>query len=333
MKIAMVGSYAHVGNVLNGVLGLEDVRIVAATPYGPADKLGFIGRHQAAPANLPVYDDYRKMIDETKPDLVSVYVPMYQIAEVSTAAAERGCHVIAEKPLAITLADLETLRGAVEKNNVQIIASLGMRGAPAFQAVRQAVECGRIGEPVHAFGQKSYPFGARGEIYKKRETYGGSIPWQAIHALDFVAYCVGKDYKRVAAMHANVAHGEYGGTEDTGGILLEFAGGGHAVISFDYFRPFTRGTGRNWGGDRLRVVGTEAEVEVLDDGNRVVLMTPTSKEDVPLPPGRDVVAEFIELLRGRREDCLLSCAESLRMTEVALKAREAADTGTVIDLP
>ena len=99
----------------------------------------------------------------------------------------------------------------------------------------------------------------------------------------------------------------------------------------DYFRPFTKGMGRSWGGDRLRVVGTEGEIEIVDDGDRVELMTPTSKEDVPLPPARALVGEFIEFLRTGKAP-LLTCAESLRITEVALKARQAADTGQVIDL-
>lgn len=331
MKIAMIGSYAHVGHVLNGLTGLKDVQVVAACPYGPEDKLPFLGKSEVTPAGLPIFDDPRRMIEQTRPDLVSVYVPMGQIASNCMLAVERGCHVIAEKPLATEQADLQALRAAIRKHKVHVLASLAMRGGAAFQTVRQIVDAGRIGRPVFALGVKSYPWGERGEVYRKRETYGGSIPWQAIHALDFVSYCANKDYARVAAMHGNVGHPDYPGTEDTGGILLEFVGGGHAVIAMDYFRPFEKGAGRAWGGDRLRVVGTEAEVEIVDEGKRVQLMTPKTVEDVPLATERSIVREFIDFLRTGKPP-LLSCDESLRMTEFALLARQSADTGKFVEL-
>ena len=66
----------------------------------------------------------------------------------------------------------------------------------------------RLGRPILALGQKSYPFATRDDFYKTRRTYGGSIPWQAIHALDFLSYCCGKDYARVAAMQSSTARGK-----------------------------------------------------------------------------------------------------------------------------
>ena len=331
MKIALAGSFAHVWYVLNSVPEIEDCDIVAAAPFGPDDSLGFLGKSPATPQDLPVFDDYREMIAKTQPDLVSVFAPMYRIAEIATVAVEAGCHVIAEKPLATDLPDLERLRGAARDNDVHVLANLNMRGLPSFQTVRKAVADGKIGQPVLAFAQKSYPFGSRSKFYEQRETYGGSIPWQAIHALDFAGYCAGKDYSRVSAMQSNLAHPTHPGLEDNGGILLEFAGGGHAVVSFDYFRPFDKAVKRNWGDDRLRLVGTEAIVEVIDDGDRVILLTPTAREELPLEPARDVLTDFVRFLRSG-EAPLLTSEESFRMTEVALKAREAADTGKVLEL-
>ena len=331
MKIAMIGSFAHAGAMLNGLAGVPDARVVAASPYGPEDRLAFIGKHPMTPADLPVYQDYRGMLEDVRPDLAGVYVPMHRIAEVCMAAAERGCHVVAEKPLATELADLEKLRQAVRRSGVQVIAALGMRGEPCFQAIRKAVQDGLVGRCVLAFGQKSYPFAAREAVYANRQTYGGSIPWQAIHALDVVGYCAGRDYARVAAMHANVAHPTHPGMEDAGGILLEFAGGGQAIISFDYLRPWDKAVKRPWGDERLRLVGTEGVLELVEQGQQVELLTPAAQQRLPLPPGRNFVGEFIEHLRDGRP-CLLTMEESFRMTEVALKARLAADTGKIVAL-
>jgi len=331
MKLAMIGSYGHCGDVLGGAAKLPDVELVAAARWGGGDPLGYVGSHPAAPADLLVYDDYRKMLDEVKPDVVGVFMPLYRNAEASIAAAQHGAHVISEKPLATELDDLAALRRAVGEAGVRIASLQTMRGFSPFLAVRNVVRSGRIGEPVLAAAQKSYIFGKRDEFYRKRETYGGTIPWVAIHALDYVSYCTAQGYTRVAAMHSNVAHPDCPGTEDNGGILLELSGGGHAVIRFDYLRPGVAGARRRHGDDRLRIAGTEGIVEVVEEGTGVRLMTPTDVEDVPLPPARDLFATFLSSIRGTG-DCLISPDESFRLTEVALKARHAADTGKVLEL-
>ena len=333
MKLAIIGSYGHVGCVLNSLSALPDVELVAAARWGPDDPLGFVGSHPAAPAELAVYEDYTRMLDEARPDVAGVFMPLYRNAEASIAAASRGVHVLSEKPLATTLEDLARLREAVSGAGVRINALLAMRGDPLYQAVRNVVAGGRIGEPLLAFGQKSYPFADRDGYYKARETYGGSIAWSAIHALDFVSYCAGKDYARVAAMQSNAAHPTHPGMEDAGGILLDFVGGGHAIIGFDYLRPWSQGVRgrRRWGDERLRIAGTEGLVQISADNTRVELTTPTDVEDVELPGERDLFAEFVASIRDAGEG-LITPAESFRITEVALKARDAADRGVVLDL-
>lgn len=331
MKLAMIGSYGHVGSVLDGMGKVPDVQLVAAGRWGPDDPLGFVGAHPAAPADLPVYDDYRRMLDAVRPDVVGVFLPLYRNAEASIAAAEHGAHIVSEKPLATTHEDLSALREAVSRAGVRINALMALRGAAPYQAVRNVVAAGEIGEPILAYGQKSYPFHRRDDYYKKRQTYGGSILWAAIHALDFVSYCAGKDYARVAAMQSNAAHPTHPGMEDAGGILLDFAGGGHAMISFDYLRPWSDGVKRPWGDERLRIAGSEGLVQLVDGAARVELTTATSVRDVPLPAERDLFAEFVASVGGRGEG-LITPEESFRITEVALKARDAADTGRVVAL-
>lgn len=331
MKLAMIGSYGHAGIVLGSVSILDDVELVACARWGEDDPLPYVGQHPAVPKDIPVYDDYRKMLHDVGPDVVGVFCPLYRNAEVSIAAAETGCHIVSEKPLATTHEDLARLRQAVEFSDVRIAALLEMRAWPAFQATRKAVREGLIGEPILAHAQKSYPFAGRDDYYKTRQTYGGSIAWCAIHALDFVSYCSGKDYRRVAALQANSAHPTHPGMEDSGGILLEFDGGGQAIVSFDYLRPWPGGGTQKWGDDRLRIAGSEGIVQVVDEGARALLHTPTQLVELPLGERRDFLGEFIDSITGKGQS-IITPAESFRMTEVALKARDAADTGQFIDL-
>ncbi|MHC4983307.1 MAG: Gfo/Idh/MocA family protein [Planctomycetota bacterium] len=329
MKLAIIGSYGHTGIVLKSKAIGGEVDLVAAARFGPDDAADY---ESCKPSGrLKVYDDYRRMLDEVRPDVVAVFMPLYRNAEASIAAAEHGCHVISEKPLATTLEDLARLRAAVGQAGVGIVALLAMRCEPAFQAARQAVADGRIGRPILAAAQKSYPFARRDDYYKKRDTYGGSIPWQAIHAIDLVSYCTGKDYAKVAAMHSNACHPSHPGMEDNGGLLFELVGGGHAVIYFDYLRPWPGDGKRPWGDDRLRVAGSEGILEAAGGYRPVQLMTGGSVEDLPVAAPRDIFAEFVDAISSRGE-CVITPGESFRATEVALKARQAADTGKMVGL-
>jgi predicted dehydrogenase len=271
------------------------------------------------------------MLDEVRPDVVGVFTPLHQLAEVSRACVRRGCHVASEKPLALTEEDLTALREEAAAAGVHVAAMFGMRQQPAFLGVRHAVAAGRIGEPILAAAQKSYVFGRRDDFYRRRETYGGTIPWVAIHALDFVRWCCGKDYARVTAMHGNAAHADYPGCEDHGGILLSFRSGGTAVIRFDYLRPPGRGVPRRHGDDRLRIAGSEGVIEIVEEGTRAKLMTPAGVEDVDLPTARNLFVSLLTAIAGG-EPCLVSTEDSFEMTRVALLARRAADEGRVLDL-
>jgi predicted dehydrogenase len=113
--------------------------------------------------------------------------------------------------------------------------------------------------------------------------------------------------------------------EDQGGLLAELTGGGSAVINFDYLRPWGA-EGRKWGDDRLRIAGTGGIIETKDCATAVELLTPQASELLPLPPRRNVFVNFMRALAGAEEP-LISPAESFRMTEVALKARQAQDSG------
>jgi predicted dehydrogenase len=242
---------------------------------------------------------------------------------------------VSEKPLATTWDDFQTLRQSIRETRKSVVALLTTRMSPAFLAARNAVAEGRIGRPIFAFGQKSYPFATRDEYYRTRETYGGSIGWQAVHALDFVSWVAGREYARVAATLSNQAHPTHPGMEDAGGLILDFVGGGHATIAFDYLRPWPGGPDekRTWGDDRLRIAGDCGVLEVEDEGSRTILLTSEGKDELPPPAPRDLVGEFLDYLAGRRDDeGLVTTAESLRITEVCLRARDAGDTGQFVEL-
>jgi predicted dehydrogenase len=105
-------------------------------------------RHEAMRLikNVRVYDDLELMLDGEAPDFVDVASPPGMHHEAARAALRAGAHVLVEKPLALTLADFDELAAlAAEKRRV-LMCVHNWKYAPAYAAVRRAVEAGRLGE-------------------------------------------------------------------------------------------------------------------------------------------------------------------------------------------
>src|ERR671937_161485 len=99
------------------------------------------------------------MFSKEKLDIVGVCLPYTINVFASIAAAEKGIHVMSEKPLATEQEDLNRLEQVVGRTGVQISAMLEMRLSPGIRTVHETISKGLIGEPILATAQKSYKFG------------------------------------------------------------------------------------------------------------------------------------------------------------------------------
>ncbi len=322
IRVGMIGSVGHTNLILSGIAKLPNVELAAYSNLGDSQ--------MELPRSLKKYEDYEEMLDKEKLDLVGVCLPYYLNASASIAVAERGIHVITEKPVATNLKDFSKLRKAVVGNRVRLTTLLNMRFEPRFQAIHTAITEGAIGEPILATAQKSYKFGeSRPDFYKDVATYGGTIPWVGIHAIDYIHYTTRLDFNAVATFQGNKDHPDYPGCQDYVGSLFTLSNGGTAMVNMDFLRPETAPT---HGDDRLRVMGSEGVIEIFDGGTRVELISSShGPRDLELPDEISLFEDFISELRGESVH-ILSPEEPFEMTRVALLAHQSGEKGKVIEL-
>lgn len=330
LRVGLIGRDGHDDIIVESIPKLTGVRWTAYAKSRPEDDSAWVRQHPAGGPETRVYDDYRELLERESLDVVGVCLPYYQNAEASIAAARRGIHVLSEKPAATTLADLTRLEQEIRKSGVHYSIMLDMRTLPVFQAARRAVQEGAIGEPILISSQKSYKYGSeRPWFYKERATYGGTIPWVGIHALDYMQWVSGQKYTEVAAYAGNKAHPATPGCEDHAGLLLRLANGGTATCHLDFLRPEAAPT---HGDDRLRIAGSEGVLEVSEAQNRVSVISSKGRSgDLPLSAPVDFFAFFVAALRGEGQPPVTS-AEAFDITRTCLKARDAADNGTWVTL-
>jgi len=117
--------------------------------------------------------------------------------------------------------------------------------------------------------------------------------------------------------------------EDNATVVLKLDNGGSASARLDYCRPPTAPT---HGDDRLRVAGSEGVVESLAPEASVTLVTQDEEpHELALPEADNLFVDFVRSgVEGRESH--IPAEDCFRITEVVLKARQAAQTGEPVGL-
>lgn len=321
LKVVSIGGFGHSVFVFDDMMGMSEAELVGLAPAFEGEDISFFTNHELC-QSVSTYDDYAAMLAMLKPDVAIISTRLDLIPEVIVAAAKAGCHIIAEKPLALDLDSLARVRQAVDANGVRLTAMLSMRSEPQFVAAKQVYDSGVIGEAVLVNGRKSYKWGTRAEWMGDKAKYGGTIGWVGIHAVDFINFITGLSFTKVAAMKGNFAHPERPGCDDNCTMMLELSNGGHATVSVDLYRPATAST---WGDDWIRVVGTKGVLEARgSELSCVVHIDSETPVPVEIPEKPKIFRDFLLAIAGD-ETMVIPQEESFMLTKVCLLGQESAE--------
>ncbi len=183
---AQVGVYKRIAPVRWGILGAAGIALRKVVPGMRESALAQvvaiasrdISKAQAAANDLGIpraYGSYEELIDD--PDVEAIYNPLPNHLHVpwSIRAAERGKHVLCEKPIALTAAETRTLIAARDRTAVKIGEAFMVRTHPQWLKVREIVASGRIGELRLIAGHFSYFRRDPADIRSRVEWGGGAL--------------------------------------------------------------------------------------------------------------------------------------------------------------
>lgn len=325
MKLAIIGNWGHHVHVLQETDEMKDLEVVAIAPGFEGEDLStMISQYSKA----RLYDDHLKMLEQEKPDIVTISTRLDRITQLAIDASNANCHSICEKPLALEHNDLLQLWETIIKNRTQCIAMLPNRNHPVLAFAKQQIEAGRIGDVLLMNARKSYKFGhSRDEWLCKRSSYGGTIPWIGIHALDFINSVSDSPCTSLSAMHANLAHPQFPEVEDSCTLSIKCKNGSLATASVDYLRPLSAdGHGDDW----IRIVGTAGIIEASMDREECVIID--SKGHSKITNFNVKAPYYPPLMRAFPKPGTGEITEETRrsfyLSHLGLWARDAADTET-----
>lgn len=233
MKYALIGcgriSTNHIKAAVNNKL-----EIVAVCDVVPEHMEAVLAKHGLEQdGSIRRYTDYKKLIAETEPELVSIATESGLHAEIALYCIDRGIHVIIEKPMAMSLKDADRIIALSEERRVKVCACHQNRFNVAVQEMRKALESGRFGRLSH--GSIHVRWNRNRDYYTQapwRGTWaqdGGALMNQCIHGIDLLRWTFGDEVEEVYGQTRQQFH-DYLEAEDVGMAVVKFKNGAIATI-------------------------------------------------------------------------------------------------------
>jgi len=278
------------------------------------------------------YEDWRKMLEKVKPDVVFICLPPFAHSDEVMVAAENGVNIYIEKPIALDIKLAREMARAVEKHGVKSQVGYQSRFGAGVEKAKSLIESNSLGSIGLASGKYWCRF-IRKDWWIDKSKSGGQIVEQSTHLYDILVWLCG-DVKRVYAEMDRLLYKDVEGMtiEDVSGVVLRFSSGAVGVVTATIgASPYTWGL-------KWSIVGWDAMLE-SENPNQLTIHW-SSKTQFKIEefnePFRDTMrlAE-LDLINAILEDraTRTPISEGVKTLEVTLAAVKSAEEGRPITLP
>jgi len=214
-----------------GVMGRNHARVYSEIPdvelMAVADLDIARAESIARQYRVSAYTDYRVMLQEVQPTVVSVCVPTQAHCQVVLDALAAGCHVLVEKPIAATPEEGRIMiKQAARLGRVLAVGHIE-RFNPAVIELKRRLVDGEMGRVFQIQARRLGPFPAR-----VRDV--GVVVDLAPHDLDIMRYLTGSEVKRLYAETEQEIHTAH---EDAFSGLVRFEDGVLGVLNINWLTP------------------------------------------------------------------------------------------------
>jgi predicted dehydrogenase len=240
-----------------GVAKIATVKVIPAMQRGQWSEVTAIAsrdldKARAAAAKLGIakaYGSYEALLDDGDIDAIYNPLPNHLHAPWTIEAAERGKHVLCEKPIALSADEARQLVAARDRTGVKIQEAFMVRTHPQWLTVKELVASGRIGEVRSILGVFSYTNRDPANIRNRPEFGGGALMDIGCYLVNTSRFVFGREPLRVAGA---VQRDPEMYTDRLTSILLDY-GTGHAAGTCSTQMVFYQ---------QLQIFGTTGRIEL-----------------------------------------------------------------------
>lgn len=287
------------------IAGNPDAELVAIAAPSAASREAAAKAHPRA----RIFSDHRAMLAEVKLDLVDVVTPSHTHLEIATDALNAGCHLLLEKPMALSIEDCRAIIDLAARRGRHLAVGHELRLSSQWGEIKRVIERGTIGTPLYVLVEllrKPYRLGASGWRYD-RNRVGSWVLEEPIHFFDLARwYLEGAGDPVELYAKGNSRDPQRPDLYDNFSAMFSYANGAYAVVSqtlaaFEHHQTVkvtgTKGAiWAGWSGALDRTLEPTFFLKVFDgDKLEDVKLTKHSGEVFEL---RAQIARCVEMVRG-----------------------------------
>jgi predicted dehydrogenase len=244
---------------------------------------------QYSAGHAATFTDHRAMFDRANLDLALICLPPFAYSDEVERAAERGIHLLVEKPIALNSELAWRMVDMAERAHIKTQVGFMYRFGAATQAFKMRFDAGAFGA-AGLFSARYFCNSLHALWWRAREKSGGQLVEQVIHLFDTMRYLLGEPVS-VFSRQTNFFHRDIEGytAEDVSATVFSFANGGLGVIYA------TNGAFPNKWIKEWRIVAEKLVAEFTDWNHAT--FTPTDAPDLAPETVRSEQNVFVLQLR------------------------------------
>ncbi|WP_159884928.1 Gfo/Idh/MocA family protein [Paenibacillus puerhi] len=181
--------------------------------------------------NIVLFADYRKLLADPAIDIVVVATISSLHAEIAKEALKADKHVVLEKPVALSLKDVDEMIRLAEERGLFVQVCHQLRYRPLMKKIKELVAGGALGNlSMASVTLRIYRPPGYYQTAPWRGTWeydGGMLLNQGIHAIDLLLWCLGEPSRIYGELYSQAGGKE---TEDIALGLLSFPSGAKGMI-------------------------------------------------------------------------------------------------------
>jgi predicted dehydrogenase len=151
-----------------------------------------------APYDIRFYPNPDELLRSSQADILDICLPTFLHEEFVVKSAERGMHIICEKPLALSVVEVDRMLAAVRKAGVTFMVAQVLRFFAQYIKCRELVEQGSLGDVFFASASRLAAPPPWAEWFRNPEKSGGALFDLQVHDLDYLLNLFGMPDRLVA---------------------------------------------------------------------------------------------------------------------------------------
>lgn len=279
--------------------------------------------------NLPIVEDIEVLLNDRVAIVGSSAINNQKI-DIIELCAERGKHIMVDKPAVTNREDYKRLQDILEQGNIEVGMLLTERYQPALRTLKRYLDHGELGKLVHIGIRKPHKLtpSNRQDWHFSKEQCGGLVIDLIVHDFDLLRWFTGEEIIEIEGMISKNILPEYPTFYDT--AILQVSLNSHILVQL-YADWHTPEASRTFGDGRIFIVGTEGYAEVRLSGDPLItdenLMYLVTHEDQSKRVKLDIVEDKITedfLRRIAGEQVGITHQDILAATKATIEADERA---------